>query len=78
MVSAKNSVLTAWGWEYSFQHNQKYNISDGFTTEETNQCLPPFAFVTDARLDHIDITEIEVKNILLSLVTHKSTGPDSI
>ena len=26
--------------EYSFQHNQKYNISDGFTTEEPNQCIP--------------------------------------
>ena len=48
------------------------------TIEDPNSDLPPFNFVTDARLDHINIDDDEVKNILLSLDTNKATGHDRI
>ena len=48
------------------------------TINDIDSQLPPFFFATDARLDQIDITEIEVKNILSSLSTNKATGSDRI
>ena len=48
------------------------------TINDIDSQLPPFTFITDARLDQINITEIEVRNILTSLTTNKSTGSDKI
>ena len=57
-------------------------LNDFFVSQSTigdnNDDLPPFTYVTDARLDQIIVTEEQVKQILLSLTTNKSTGPDFI
>jgi hypothetical protein len=44
----------------------------------TNVPLPPFDYITEARLDHIEITPVIVRNILLKLDVSKATGPDEI
>ena len=44
----------------------------------SNVNLPPFHYITDARLDQILITPESVKDILSNLNTSKSVGPDSI
>ena len=54
-----------------------YFASQSFLPPSNNN-LPPFSFITDARLDHITITPDSVKTILLNLNTSKSVGPDSI
>jgi hypothetical protein len=40
--------------------------------------LPPFSYLTDARLSQITILPQTVKNILLNLNINKSNGPDNI
>jgi hypothetical protein len=44
----------------------------------TNVPLPPFDYITEARLDHIEITPDIVRNILLKLDVSKASGPDEI
>ena len=57
-------------------------LNDFFVSQSTilddGSQLPPFNYVTDARLDHIIINIQEVKEILLNLETNKATGPDTI
>ena len=45
---------------------------------DSNIPLPPFHYLTNARLDQITITPDEVKNILIDLDTTKDVGPDHI
>ena len=40
--------------------------------------LPDFQFDTNARIDNIETTELEVKRLLTQLNAHKATGPDGI
>ena len=40
--------------------------------------LPDFQFDTNARIDNIETTELEVKRLLTQLSMHKATGPDGI
>ena len=40
--------------------------------------LPDFQFDTNARIDNIETTELEVKRLLTQLRAHKATGPDGI
>ena len=40
--------------------------------------LPDFQFLTDARIQNIQTSELEVKRLLSKLNVHKSTGPDAI
>ena len=44
----------------------------------TNIPLPPFYYITDARLDQITITPSDVRDVLLQLDTSKAVGPDRI
>ena len=48
------------------------------TLPNTDKDLPPFHYKTDARLDRLNITPAQVKQILLDLDPSKSVGPDSI
>ena len=40
--------------------------------------LPDFQFLTDARIQNIQTSELEVQRLLSKLNVHKSTGPDAI
>ena len=40
--------------------------------------LPDFQSDTNARIDNIETTELEVKRLLTQLSVHKATGPDGI
>ena len=40
--------------------------------------LSDFQFDTNARIDNIETTELEVKRLLTQLSAHKATGPDGI
>ena len=42
------------------------------------QIYPPFYELTDKVLDKIDITEDEIKDVIINLDPNKASGPDLI
>ena len=64
-------------------NRDKAELLNNFFASQThlppsNNNLPPFNYITDARLDHITITPTAVKHILLNLNTNKAVGEDTI
>ena len=46
--------------------------------DDSNADLPPFYELTDKVLDKIDITEDEIKDVIINLDPNKASGPDLI
>ena len=67
---------------YSNNHDKAELLNTFFASQSTipnpNSPLPPFNYITDARLDQINITPTDVSQVLKSLTTNKATGIDSI
>ena len=48
------------------------------TLDDSNADLPPFYELTDKVLDKIDITEDEIRDVIINLDPNKASGPDLI
>ena len=46
--------------------------------DDSNAVLPPFIEHTDEVLDHINVTEEEINDVIVNLDPNKASGPDSI
>ena len=59
------------------------HLNNYFTSQSTidiplNYTLPGFNYVTDTRLNHIEISEEEINKVLLCLNVNKASGPDGV
>ena len=59
-------------------------LNDFFVEQSTlpdpnpNFRLPPFSYLTDKRLEHIEVTPFQVCQVMRKLPTNKASGPDCI